>query len=798
MSKLRIRSSRQFILVFGAVCALILTPVNLMVYWLARQMLNSAYLASLLVGATLIASLILATLAAFLLVRFLNQLISTVRATVPEEEPPPLPRRELGAQLNEMDRLIKQIVSDLSLLRDRNRALRALTTINHALNRAAPADMLDEVLEHTADLVPYRRAYIALLDEQTGAFRVRANIGYMPEEIEHLTVDVTDVEQDRDQVNLPLRTPSAVVGIFHLEAQPPDADVWHLLHLLAEILAGAIEKRRLYEAADREVRAQALLNEAGRVLTSTLDKQEVLTRIMREVIEVLNAAAGSVLLVDEARGDMYFAAAASPRADLLLGTRMPLDQGIVGWTVQNRQPVFVADAHQDPRFYGLIDQQTGLNTRSVLCVPLLSKERMIGAIEVIDPRPGQFTERDLRVLESLAPQAAIAIDNASLHESIKAQMVELERTQDQLLQAEKLSAIGQLVAGVAHELNNPLTAIVGYSQLLLETCEDRQICDDLERIEREAQRSARIVQNLLSFARQTRLEKHPIDLADVVNKTVDLLTYQLEVDNIRVLRDVPSAPVMVLGDRYQLQQVFLNLISNAHQAMRKAHGGGTLFVQLVLTEDELAQVRVADDGPGISKENMGRIFDPFFTTKDVGEGTGLGLSICLGIVQEHQGEIRAESEDGKGAAFTVELPLYSGPLEEDQVPTVAAYPLPIQAQSILVIDDEVEIVQLLKRILEAEGHHVTTVENGLQAQDALSAQMFDLVICDLKMPGMSGSELYDQLKQTQPEQARKFIFSTGDVVSNESWGFLQSAGNRFISKPFKPEQILALVREGAD
>ncbi len=798
MSKLRIRSSRQFILAFGVFCALILAPINLVVYWLAHQMLSSTSLALLLVGATLIASLALAVLAAFLLVHFLHQLISTIRALVPEEEPPPLPRRELGAQLDELDRLIKQIVSDLALLRDRNRALRMLTTINHALTRAAPADMLDEVLEHTADLVPYRRAYIALLDEQTGAFRVRANIGYMPEEIDRLTIAVTDVEQDQDQVNLPLRTASEVIGVFHLEAQPPDADLWHLLHLLAEILAGAIEKRRLYEAAEREARAQALLNEAGRVLTSTLDKQEVLTRIMREVIEVLNATAGSVLLVDEARGDMYFAAAASPAADLLLGMRLALGQGIVGWTVRNRQSVFVADAHQDPRFYGQIDQQTGLDTRSVLCVPLLSKNRVIGAIEVIDPKPGQFTERDLRVLESLAPQAAIAIDNASLHESIKAQMEELERTQDQLLQAEKMSAIGQLVAGVAHELNNPLTAIVGYSQLLLETCEDRQICDDLERIEREAQRSARIVQNLLSFARQTRFEKRPIDLADVLTKTTDLLTYQLEVDNIRVVRDVPSAPVMVLGDRYQLQQVFLNLVSNAHQAMRKAHGGGTLFVQVAPTEGNLVQVRVTDDGPGISKENMGRIFDPFFTTKDVGEGTGLGLSICLGIVQEHQGTIRAESELGKGAMFTVELPFYDGPLEEDQMPKADAYPFPVRERSILVIDDEVEIVQLLRRILEAEGHRVTTVENGLQAQDALSTQMFDLVICDLKMPGMSGSELYYHLKRTRPEQARKFIFSTGDVVSDESWVFLQSAGNRFISKPFKPEQILALVNEEAD
>jgi two-component system NtrC family sensor kinase len=429
----------------------------------------------------------------------------------------------------------------------------------------------------------------------------------------------------------------------------------------------------------------------------------------------------------------------------------------------------------------------------VLCVPLVSKDRVIGAIEVIDSRREMFTPHDLRLLESLAPQAAIAIVNASLHESLKEQMDELQRTQAQLLQAEKLSAIGQLVAGVAHELNNPLTAIVGYSQLLIEMCEDPDIVEDLRRIDNEAQRSARIVQNLLAFARQQKLEKRPLNLGEVLNKTLDLLAYQLQVDNIRLERELPPEPVTVLGDTYQLQQVFLNLITNAHQAIRKNRSSGTLTVRTRPGEGDTVQILFIDDGPGIQPEILSRVFDPFFTTKDVGEGTGLGLSICLGIVQEHQGRIWAESEAGHGAIFVVELPLH-----EDRprtVPTVRIVTAPPRAEkrSVLIVDDEVEIVRLLTRVLQGEGHRVTAATNGHEARNLLDEHTYDLVICDLKMPGMNGRELYEHLKHKRPDMARRVVFSTGDVVSSDSWRFLQEAGNHYISKPFKPEQILAAI-----
>ena len=784
------RTTRQLVLLPCAICALILLPAALVAYLLALALTDSVLLLVLLVVIACVASVAIGLLITRLVARALRPLLSSVRA----RDPAPT---GLGALVNEFALIRERVATDQEALHRRNSEMQTLITISRDLNRAAsPEEMSEAALEQISNLLAYERGFIALADNHTEAFRILASQGYAPEEKENLEISADVHDSAPHSVNLPLSALSGAIGVLHLEKLPSDRDTWRLLNLLANLLATTVEKHRLLEATKREVRAQKLLNKAGRVLTSTLDKQRVLTLIMREVIQALNAEAGSVLLVDDEQGDLVFAAAASPQADRLIGTRIARGQGIVGWTVDHRESVLTHDTSTDPRFYAQIDQQTGLRTHSVLCVPLLTKDKVIGAIEVMNSRNGRFRQYDLQLLESLAPQAAIAIENAFLFESVKAQMLEIERAQEQLLQAEKLSAIGRLVAGVAHELNNPLTAIVGYSQLLMETSPEAPIQQDLERINREAQRSARIVQNLLAFARQQKLEKHPIKLGGVLNKTIDLLSYQLEVDNIQLVREIGPQPMVVMGDTYQLQQVFLNLITNAHQAMHKAHGQGTLTIQATPTDQTTVQVQFIDDGPGISNEIISSIFDPFFTTKDVGEGTGLGLSICLGIVQEHGGRIWPESEEGHGATFTVELPLCENQIVNEQaIPkefTVESAPM--ARHTILAVDDEVAISRLLKRILEAQGHNVTAVNSGLEALEMLNRQKFDLVICDLKMPGMNGRELYAYLKERKPELARRVIFSTGDVVSDESWTFLQEVGNRFINKPFKPEQVLAEIQ----
>lgn len=791
MRKLSIGHTRQFALLAGAVCAVVLVSAGSITLGLLRVEIRGARSLLLFSAVIVIASALVAGIVTLLFERTLSGLIDRLQHLVGQSRQPDPGTLESRSLSHRFEHLEQQITADHHLLRRQNDELRVLATIIRSLNHTAALDeILDTVLEQTSELRLYKRGYIALTGEPTEGSRITASKGYTVEELEALDAPTTEGNVPSQHICLPLHATSGMIGTLCLETEQPDPDTQRALSLLADVIAITAEKHLLLEAAQREVRAQKLLNEAGRVLTSTLDEQEVLNRIMGEVIQALDTEAGSVLLVDEEHGNLYFAAVAGPESEGLIGTSMPLGQGIVGWTVEHGESVLIADARADQRFYQEIDQQTGLSTQSVVCVPLFSKDKVIGAIEVLNPQTGHFTQHDLQLLESLSPQAAIAIENAFLFENIKTQMAELKRTQDQLLQAEKLSAIGKLVAGVAHELNNPLTAIVGYSELLLEVCDDREMCDDLERINREAQRSARIVQNLLAFARQQKTEQLTIELGDIVEKTIDLLAYQLGVDNITLVRELSALKMTILGDSYQLQQAFLNLITNAHQAMRKSRGQGTLIIRTEETDHRTAQISFIDDGPGISKEIASRIFDPFFTTKDVGEGTGLGLSICLGIIQEHGGRIWLDEQVDRGATFVIELPLYYGKdrkvVSDSVTGTVSSH----RQLSILAVDDEQEIMMLLRRILEGEGHRVVVANNGLEAQTALKVQQFDLILCDLKMPGMNGRDLYHYVQQEYPDLTDRIIFTTGDTVSEESWTFLHKVRNRCISKPFKPHQVL--------
>lgn len=383
-------------------------------------------------------------------------------------------------------------------------------------------------------------------------------------------------------------------------------------------------------------------------------------------------------------------------------------------------------------------------------------------------------------------------------------LTERRRLEEQLLQAEKLSAIGQLVAGVAHELNNPLTSISGYTQLLLrEKGFSETTREDLSHIHTQAERAARIVQNLLVFAREHKPERRHINLNDVLRDTLALRAYQLRVDNIHVsLEFAPGLPTTT-ADPYQLQQVVLNLINNAHQAMVERGGINRLTLRTALVDRETSdggatavQFSVGDTGIGIPATSLTRIFDPFYTTKPVGQGTGLGLAICFGIIQEHGGRIWAESDLGKGTAVFVELPLRA--LESTQGPEV----VPVDSSSepadlaahMLVVDDEEPVSSLLARLLRDLGHTPMVVNSGAEALTLLERETFDLVLTDVKMPGMTGFELHQSIANRDPELASRVIFVTGDTLNAATQARIAQSGNPFIAKPFKIEQLEALIR----
>ncbi len=361
------------------------------------------------------------------------------------------------------------------------------------------------------------------------------------------------------------------------------------------------------------------------------------------------------------------------------------------------------------------------------------------------------------------------------------------KLQQELSISSRLASIGELASGVAHEINNPLTAVIGFSQMLMARDIPKDAKDYLKIIDENAQRVANIVKNLLTFARQRKPGKERVDMNSLISRVVELRAYELKTHNIEVTTEFAPDLPSTMADGGQLQQVFLNIILNAEQAMMIAHNKGNLLIK---TEGIGNTIRIffKDDGPGIASENLEKLFHPFFTTKPVGEGTGLGLSLSYGIIGAHKGKIYAESTAGPGATFVVELPIVSSKQPELADPAVDE-PGTITGARIMIVDDEPAICQLLSEVLSADGHNVETVDNADTALERLERQRYSLILLDVQMAGMDGIELYRHMGKIASSLQRRVVFITGDTMTPATQNFLRMAKVRCISKPFDTEQL---------
>ncbi|HXZ13134.1 MAG TPA: ATP-binding protein [Candidatus Sulfotelmatobacter sp.] len=551
------------------------------------------------------------------------------------------------------------------------------------------------------------------------------------------------------------------------------------------------ERKKAELEIRRRNRELLALNSIAETLSQSVALEEVLGRALLKVNELFAADTSAIYLLDEAGKTVKRVAAAGHRSELARGLgRIDIPPVLLEQIRQARATLLSGSALAVPEPLREVQRAEGVRDAQVAI--LWSKERIIGALAIGTRSQREFSSAELNLLAAVGNQIATTIDKSLLLEQTREAYEGLRLAQEQLLQSEKMAAVGQLISGVAHELNNPLTAILGYSQLLKsEELTNSRGSDYLEKLYKQAQRTHHIVQNLLSFARQHKPERAPVDINQILEDTLVLREYDMKLNNIRIHREFLAPLPPAGGDFHQLQQVFLNILNNAVDAVGENGGQGEIWVRTELAHERI-RVEFTDSGRGV--QNPHRVFDPFYTTKPVGKGTGLGLSICYGIVKEHGGEIQVRNSPPRGATFTVLLPI----LKASQT---AAPEQPSRARdsvtgTVLIVDDEEAVLHLEREVLRSRGIQVKLAYSAKEAIELLRTQPVDAVVTDMKMPGeVTPSAFYRWIEQHRSELADRVVFTISNAQESEISSALRKTPCAVVQKPFAIEDFWKAVRK---
>jgi signal transduction histidine kinase/CheY-like chemotaxis protein len=526
-----------------------------------------------------------------------------------------------------------------------------------------------------------------------------------------------------------------------------------------------LQKRQVENLSRMSSEKLAKALQVGFVINSTIDLEEVLNLIMKYANIVTDAVASTLMLLDEKTGELVFSIPTGPNADHLKDVRIPRGAGVAGWVAENQTYLLVPDTRKDHRFYPDIDEMTGMETRSILCVPIRSKRKLIGVLEVMNKTDDScFTENDVLILSVFSHHAAIAIENAMLFNSMKNRLEREKMIEQQVAASSRLQAIGTLAGGIAHDFNNILSAIMGYTELArMDSDNLSKQYVNLTKILAASNRARDLIQQILAFSRQAKVEPRPVQVNSIVKEALKLLQASFP-KTITIVENLSCASV-IKADATQIHQVVMNLCTNAVQAMTDKRNG-VLTVSLeevthppclekiepVVSPGPYLKLQVSDTGIGMPSHVMERIFEPFFTTKQIGQGTGMGLSVVHGIVKSHGGDIQVHTAPGEGSIFDVYFPVVSQgekPAAEKKV----FEKLPQGTEHVLVVDDDIMLLDVTKRSLNSLGYHVTIETGSKEAFKKFKAhpEEYDLVITDMSMPEMNGDEMALAMKAFRPD-----------------------------------------------
>ncbi|HTK95155.1 MAG TPA: GAF domain-containing protein, partial [Terriglobales bacterium] len=554
------------------------------------------------------------------------------------------------------------------------------------------------------------------------------------------------------------------------------------------------EKRRAEDEIRRRNRELKALNTIASVANQSFDLDHILEHALGQVTQLFTVDTAAIYLFDEPTLTLRRVAAHGHDSSVARGLeRIRVPQEF--WdTVKSSRAQIITQQHLPHLPSALGEFVRAERLQSWIWLVLWANDTVVGTLGISSRAAREFSGSEEALLVAIGRQLANTIDKVRLYEETRRAYEDLTTTQEQLLQSEKMSAIGQLISGVAHELNNPLTAILGYAQLLENEELDDRSRDFVSKLYRQTQRTHKIVQNLLSFSRQRKPQKQSVDLRRVLEETLALRDYDLKLNNIAVEREFESPLPPVTADPHQMEQVFLNIINNAVDAMLEASRGGSLRVHIYAQDGHVA-TEFRDSGPGIRDPK--RIFDPFYTTKGVGKGTGLGLSICYGIMKEHQGEISAHNHPERGAIIRLTLPAAAGAAVEMESETRGrgARKQPTLSGRVLVVDDEEAVLDFEAEVLRGAGAQVTMRMSGEEAIAVLHDETFDAIIIDGKMPGgWTGVSVYQWIAEHRPGLERCTMFAISNFGDLEIRRFIEEKKIPCIVKPFEVGDLIAMTR----
>lgn len=678
--------------------------------------------------------------------------------------------------------------------------------------------LLNRIIINLKPLVPFKSGGILLYNPEIDALEVKAYLGPKLDEFQGIIeigkgitgncfllkkpIIVPDVRKDSryiagapgtlSEIAVPLRYQNEIIGVLNLES--PFLNAYNKEHLkilesFSALTSVAIRNVALYEEIKKRFEEMRILNEISNVSISTLDLRKLYRIISKKIMEIFNVDTYYLAICDYERDQISFPFFFDRRKPIKVEPiKISQSSGLTGWIINNKKPLMFNDYEREKDSLPVKPIVIIKATQSYIGVPIIKKDKVLGVISIQSYKKNVFTSWHLDLLKTIANQIALSLENAKLFKDVKEALKKLRESQRKIIQAEKMRALGVVSAGIAHQFNNILSAILARAQLLSKKVDDPEIKRNLEIIEKASLGGAEIVRRLLGFSKAEKKETPEIvDVKNSIEEALQLTEIKWKNEaqamgkRIEIIKEFEEG-LFVKGYFAELKEAFINIILNSLEAIEKEG-----FIKISsLSKGSKVLIEIKDNGRGIPSSEIDKVFEPFFTTKGV-SGTGLGLSFAYGVIKKCKGEIKIESEVGKGTTVSIFFQkakevrkAKEKKLEEGKIP-----------MNILVIEDEEHVIDLIEEILRMNGYNVSIARTGIEGVSKFERERFDLVMTDIGMPGISGWEVAERIKEKDPNV--KIGFITGWNIKGEVERLRKLRIDFVITKPFRIEDLLSAL-----